>query len=163
MTPLQGIAETILMAAPKPKAAAAYDTLNAHAWLDRMPETFLVLDAVDILEITPKQAAAKIKSSLNYKMIVQKGPRILVNSRYMQLYAKTHKAPPVHQKKNSWLEQIKPGVDFDEKYLRDTFGLSKYGSYNRVRRAEADGMIIRVGKRETIRGGWAYIYRRTRE
>lgn len=162
MTPLQGIAETLLGTLPPPRPPKAAMILDAFGWVDRLPDRFTTHDVARVLGVENAKATQCITNAMRQKLAVREGEKtVIVNGKHLAIYVKTHRQRPEPKTSMNWVESFSIDAEFTAMELANKFNVTRWVARTMVKNAAQHQLIVCTGT-QWRRGGWAYTYKRTR-
>lgn len=174
MTPLQGIAETLLCQVPmrervgkppvikRPNKRTREIILDAFAWVEKLPERFTAHDVARVLGVERRKATECITNAKNQRLAERCGTEtLLVNGKHLAIYRKTHRQKPEPKDFLSWADSYRYTAEFSAMEVAAKFGVTRWVARTMIKHAVAHQLIACI-KSEWRRGGMTYIYRRVR-
>lgn len=162
MTPLQGIAETLLGTLPPPRKPKSAIILDAFGWVDRLPERFTTHDVARVLSVENAKATQCITNAMRQNLAVRAGDEtVVVNGKHLAIYIKTHRQKPEPKGDMDWIVHFGIDAEFSAMDVANRFGVTRWVARTMVKNAAQNQLIVCIGT-QWRRGGNAYIYRRVR-
>lgn len=162
MTPLQGIAETLLGTLPPPKRPKSKILLDPFSWIDDLPDRFNTHDVARVLGVDNVKASQCSINAVKHKLSVRDGDKtVLMNGKRLAVYVKTNRQKPEPKDEMDWIYHFGIDSEFSAMDVSKRFGITRWAARTMVRNAVKLQLIVHV-RTKCIHGGNAYIYRRVR-